>query len=892
MSYFKHLSKIIISFAVISAVVLSEFPIQTFGAATDYQKAQISFTFDDGFESFYINGLPIFNAAGMKGTLFYATGLGDGTVNNGQTDDNKPAMTWDQVQSLQNTYGWDIGGHTISHVPLATGGLTAEQVKAELENSKARLIEQGIYPVTTFAFPEGDYVNATLVETIKDYAASRGFQDVGLNTFPYNKAVLLDESLDNLMTLAQAEAFVDQAIANKQWLIFSGHGIETAANPNYEYVWTISNLQALVNYIKSKNVPVVKVADAIADPGPNLTTNSSFEEPTTTPGVMQGWTNDNSAQVAVDTNNNGSYAAPTTSVKLTGSSVASHLFSSMITAIPGADYLVQAFANTLGLTSGEFGFYMDEYDASGNWISGQWLGLVANNTVGFFSKVYHATTDLVAQLRVQEYLTANSTGTVYTDNVNLFNLSASPSATLTPSVTPTGTITPTVTLTATPTLTPTASPTATLTPTVTPTITPTGTITPTSTPTASPTATLTPTVTLTSIVTPTVTPTLTPTPTAAIVTPTAVPTGIQSNLITNGGFESGISNGWTTDNATQVKADANNHGTAPSAQSSVAMTGSTISSHLFFGLLSIDPAANYLLNAYVNATGVSAGELGFYIDEYNAAGTWISGQWLGKVTNGVVSTFSKVYKATSTLVSKIRVQTYIFQGTSGAAYVDNYSLVNQSTAVTPTSGLTATPTISPTSVVTVTPTPTSIITPTVTPTVTPTPTSVPTATPTPIVTPTATPTPVQGTNLVINNSFETLTNNWANNWTNDSANFTIDSNSNGNAGTHSLHLTANTAYAHAFSDKIAVTAGTTYTWSQYIKTITAGGEFGFYIDEYDSAGNWISGQWKGMITALFTGIKSFTYIPTSTNVKTVRLQYYAVPGSSFNLYLDSVNLSK
>jgi hypothetical protein len=112
---------------------------------------------------------------------------------------------------------------------------------------------------------------------------------------------------------------------------------------------------------------------------------------------------------------------------------------------------------------------------------------------------------------------------------------ANPTATPTtaPTATPTPTRTPTPAPTHTPTPGPTSTPTATPTPTRTPTPGPTATPTPTRTPTPGPTATPTPTRT------PTPGPTNTPTPTPS---PTPSPTpGTGSNLIVNGGFESGSS---------------------------------------------------------------------------------------------------------------------------------------------------------------------------------------------------------------------------------------------------------------------------------------------------------------------------------------------------------------
>jgi hypothetical protein len=56
-------------------------------------------------------------------------------------------MTWAQVTALQNTYGWEVGSHTVTHPLLASADvdmgqpavLTAAQVDAELSQSKSAL---------------------------------------------------------------------------------------------------------------------------------------------------------------------------------------------------------------------------------------------------------------------------------------------------------------------------------------------------------------------------------------------------------------------------------------------------------------------------------------------------------------------------------------------------------------------------------------------------------------------------------------------------------------------------------------------------------------------------------------------------------------------------------
>ncbi len=306
------------------------------------------------------------------------------------------------------------------------------------------------------------------------------------------------------------------------------------------------------------------------------------------------------------------------------------------------------------------------------------------------------------------------------------------------------------------------------------------------------------------------------------------------NLFTTPSFTKGLSEGWSTDNSTQISFNTGNNGSYPSSRESVLIKGSNKNSHLFSNLITHTTSSKYSFEVFVNANALTAGEVGFYMDEYNSSGEWISGQWLGAMYPGTVAHYSTPYTPTSTSVKTFSLQTYIDAGSKGRVFVDNYELYNMTGTNPPT-----------------------------------------------------TPPPASE-NLVLNGSFEELVSGWANNWRKDNDKFVIDTSSKGNSGTNSLHLTSTLTSAHTFSDIIPVQYGKQYIWKQYIKMQYVGGEFGFYIDEYNSNGDWISGQWKGMVGSSFTGEKEIQYTPTSSNVKTVGLQYYVTPGSNINLYLDSV----
>ena len=759
--------------------------------STIYQKAQISLTFDDGFLSTYTDALPILTSRDIKGVI-YAT---SGYINNGLTDDGLPAMSWTQLQNLQNIYGWEVGNHTTTHPELPL--LTQAQIISEFTTSKEELEAHGL-SVTNLATPFGAYDNIVLTEALKLFDSHRGFADIAYNSVPSNKAILQVQDINSATTIAQVKTYIDSAIANKQWLILVFHHVAPQLNPTYEYTTTTADLAGIADYIVEKQIPVVNIRDGIKTPGVNIVSNSDFSN------GLTNWTTGN-AQTTLNTSNNGAAQESSNSAKLTGGTTATHLFSDLISVIPGVDYLLEAFYTTTGVTTGELGFYIDEYDASNNWISGQWLGLVANNTIGFFTKFYETTSSLVSKIGIQTYFTAGATGNAYVDNISLHDLAATPSAT--------PTLIPSVTPSATPSVTPTTMPS----------------------------------------ITPTVIPSATPTPT------------INPNMVANNSFEqvsSGFASNWSHDTVNWVinSLSEGNHAT-----NSAKVSGSTNYSHLFSDLITVPSiTAQYSWSQYVKTANLT-GEFGFYIDEYDTAGNWISGQWKGMINTIFDGLKTFVYTPTSALVNKVRLQYYLVSNSAGDTTLDSVSLIDN-TQPTPTAIPTVTPTITPT------------ITPTVTPTVIPS------------VTPTVTPTP--STNILENSSFESVSGNLPTSWTSDSSNWIINSLSEGNDGTNSVSINVNSIRTHFFSVLTPIDATFQYVWTSYIKTTNLTGEFGFYIDEYDASDNWISGQWKGMINTAFTGIKQFSYIPTNTTVKKIRVQFYTTATTTGDVLIDSVTFIK
>lgn len=635
-------------------------------AASPVAQSVVSFTFDDSLDNTYSIAAPVLQQYGMKGVLYANTGY-----------HGKPGyMTWTQVQDIQNSYGWEVGGHSVTH-PLMTE-ISAAQLETEVRQSYQDLVANGINPVS-FATPFGDYNNNVVAQIAKYYEAHRPFHDRQYsNDEPWNRYMIYLKSVEKSTTTAQVKTWIQEAKQNKSWLVLVFHSVVNGAAQD-EYDTPVAQLHEIAQYVQSNNMRVATVRDMLNEQKAysNLVTNSSFEQTLST-----GWTTDNATNVTVDTTTKGSVPNPQRSLRLVGNSAQTHLFAQPIQVNPQTSYHLYTYLDTKQFTSGEVGFYLDEYDVNGNWISGKWLrgfsGAAADRTVEDFSYVYKPTSAAVHTMGIQVYVDAGSTGTAYLDNVRLYAVYTDNTATPTPTASPTAE--PTVEPTATPTASPSPTNSPTETPTATPTASPTPTIAPTSTPTVAPTATPSPTQTVAPTASPTPTSTPSPTPTASpTVAPTSTPTPVPTptpipNLVSNPSFETVLSawaQSWIRNSTTIFTLNTASQGNDGTNSVRITSNTGTTHKHLFSDILTISPTKSYTWK-HVLKGSITSGEVGYYIDEYNTAGDWISGQWKGMFANNQ-STPQTVtaYTPTSTNVTKIGLQYYIVNGTAADLYLDS-----------------------------------------------------------------------------------------------------------------------------------------------------------------------------------------------------------------------------
>ncbi len=556
---------------------------------TNTATAKISFTFDDGLTTAYTNAAPTLYKYGLTGTDYIITGCVGMTTEPNTCNANQDTtyMPWSEITTLQKNYGWEVGSHTVDHVCLASSAetdpddcanptpLTTAQVDTEMTASKSALAANG-FNATDFAPPYGDYNNNVIAQIAKSYATMRQFKNDAnnANVWPYSDYYLQDTVVQETTDPPSVvETEINNAIANNQWLILTFHNIETtpSSSPD-DYEYGTAELDQIAAYVKAEET-AGKIQDVNVDQGlvtssTNLLPNGSFND-----GIADGWTTDSPSTITADNGDNGSYPDPTNSIKLTSSATTTHLESPKVTVTPGTTYVLKNFLNVATNVAGGIGFYIDEYNASGNWISGQYKATENSSFIEDMNFAYTPSSAAVASASLQVIVFGTGV-TAYLDNCQWFPVS---------STTP----------------------------------------------------------------------------------------PVLTNLVANGTFDAGIADGWTTDDPADITADSGNNGCPNNPVNSVKMVATTTNNHLFSPKVTVDPTKSYSITTYLNLKAITNGEVAFYVDEYNASGTWISGQYKVGVSTVSSGDVGFVYTPSSTTVASASLQVIVVGNSGITAYVDD-----------------------------------------------------------------------------------------------------------------------------------------------------------------------------------------------------------------------------
>lgn len=112
-----------------------------FDAGAPIAKKSVLITFDDGYDDFYLNALPILKENGFKAIVFLPTGLMS----------NPDYMVWEQI--MDAFYGGTFfANHTWSHKNVKQAN---DVVEKEITTADTQLADRGLNSPKVFAYPYG-----------------------------------------------------------------------------------------------------------------------------------------------------------------------------------------------------------------------------------------------------------------------------------------------------------------------------------------------------------------------------------------------------------------------------------------------------------------------------------------------------------------------------------------------------------------------------------------------------------------------------------------------------------------------------------------------------------------------------------------------------------------
>ena len=114
---------------------------------------KVGLTFDDGYRDFATAALPLLTAHGFTATVYALAGRLGGDNGWEETGPRKPLLTAPELRAVAAA-GMEIGSHGLLHRHLPS--LSAQDLKAEMVESKAVLENRLQVPVTGFCYPYGD----------------------------------------------------------------------------------------------------------------------------------------------------------------------------------------------------------------------------------------------------------------------------------------------------------------------------------------------------------------------------------------------------------------------------------------------------------------------------------------------------------------------------------------------------------------------------------------------------------------------------------------------------------------------------------------------------------------------------------------------------------------
>jgi peptidoglycan/xylan/chitin deacetylase (PgdA/CDA1 family) len=224
--------------------------------ASAQNEAVVSLTFDDAYESVYLNAYPSMKERGFRGVIFVIAGL------IADYFEGHKIMNEKQLHEVYSN-GWEIGSHSFSHpYSLTFSKYTPKQYATEITLSKSKLEKLG-FDVISFSYPHGSCSAAPMIEEIKRSYKYARTSNQGTNEICRSNLFLKTVQFAN-DRFNVVKRWIDKLKSEGGWLILTCHGIVSDVEPLPEPVYGWSHktaLDRLLNYIEEKEIRVATFRD-------------------------------------------------------------------------------------------------------------------------------------------------------------------------------------------------------------------------------------------------------------------------------------------------------------------------------------------------------------------------------------------------------------------------------------------------------------------------------------------------------------------------------------------------------------------------------------------------------------------------------------------------------
>lgn len=218
-----------------------------------FDTGAVTLRFDDNRISQQNNALPKLNSTGLKGTFYVVSRQNADFGFTGY-------MSIAQIKAAA-TQGHEIAAHTRTHSDLAS--LSSSQQQQEIQGARQDIIGWGgTGPVNSFAYPFGSYT-ATTIQLVKNAGFSSAAATIDGHVTPSSDPYQLERRpVNSNISLTQLKQWIDQAAANKTWLILGIHDVLPSCGSNL-YCTTTTTFNGMIDYLVQKGIPVVTTSQGI-----------------------------------------------------------------------------------------------------------------------------------------------------------------------------------------------------------------------------------------------------------------------------------------------------------------------------------------------------------------------------------------------------------------------------------------------------------------------------------------------------------------------------------------------------------------------------------------------------------------------------------------------------